>query len=97
MTIQKKTNGDVTEIALSGWMDTQSAPELKAAIDALDSGTTALVLDFKELEYTSSAGLRTLVAAHKKMNGNLTIRNVSGEIMDILKMAGFDKRLHIEA
>ena len=97
MTILKNANGNETVLTLSGWLDTQTAPELEAAIGALDSSTSSLILDLKELEYISSAGLRQLVAAHKKMNGNLTIRNVSAEIMDILRMAGFDKRLHIEA
>lgn len=95
MTIREITNGSETVMELAGWLDTQTAPELEAAIGALD-GTAALILDLKELEYISSAGLRQLVVAHKKMNGELTIRNVSTEIMDILRMAGFDKRLHIE-
>ena len=95
MTIRKITNGSETVMELAGWLDTQTAPELEAAIGALD-GTAALILDLKELEYISSAGLRQLVVAHKKMNGELTIRNVSTEIMDILRMAGFDKRLRIE-
>ena len=95
MTIRKITNGSETVMELAGWLDTQTAPELEAAIGALD-GAASLILDLKELEYISSAGLRQLVAAHKKMNGELTIRNVSTEIMDVLQMAGFDKRLHIE-
>ena len=95
MTIREITNGSETVMELAGWLDTQTAPELEAAIGALD-GTAALILDLKELEYISSAGLRQLVVAHKKMNGELTIRNVSTEIMDILRMAGFDKRLRIE-
>ena len=70
--------------------------ELSAALDALEPGIEHLVLDLKALEYTSSAGLRQLVAAHKKMNGALTIKNVSVEVMDVLHMAGLDKRLHIE-
>lgn len=95
MTIQSTTNGTETTLRLSGWLDTQTSAELKDALEALDSATTALVFDLEELEYISSAGLRQLVAAHKKVNGNLTICNVPKEIMDILRMAGFDKRLNI--
>lgn len=95
MTIRKTMNGSEAVMELSGWLDTQTAPELEAAIGALD-GVSALVLDLKELAYISSAGLRQLVAAHKKMNGELTVRNVSAEIMDVLRMTGFDKRLRIE-
>ena len=97
MTINKTVNGTEAVLALSGWLDTKTAPELRDALDALEEGMESLVLDCAELEYISSAGLRQLVAAHKKMNGNLTIRGVSKEIMDILRMSGFDKRLHIEA
>ena len=61
----------------------------------LDGGTTDLILDFAELEYISSSGLRQIVAAHKKMNGELTIRSVSPDVMTVLHMAGFDKRLNI--
>ena len=96
MNIEKKTEGTTAELSLSGWMDTKSAPELSAALDALEPGIEHLVLDLKALEYTSSAGLRQLVAAHKKMNGALTLRNVSAEVMDVLHMSGLDKRLHIE-
>ena len=96
MTIHKAMNGSEMVMELSGWLDTQTAPELEAAIGALDGAAASLILDLKELEYISSAGLRQLVAAHKKMNGNLTIRNASAEIMDVLRMTGFDKRLHIE-
>ena len=49
----------------------------------------------EKLEYISSAGLRLIVAAYKKMNGALTLRNVSGEIMSVIKMTGLDKRIVI--
>ncbi len=96
MTIDKKIEGTNAVLSLTGWMDTKSVPEFTAALDSLDAGIESLVLDLRELEYTSSAGLRQIVAAHKKMNGALTIKNVSVEVMDVLHMAGLDKRLHIE-
>ena len=49
-----------------------------------------------ELNYISSGGLRQLVAAHKKMNGALTMRHISDEIMGVIKMTGLDKRLKFE-
>ena len=96
MKITKTVTGSTAVFEIDGWLDTQTAPELGAALDELEPEVTELVIDMSRLEYISSAGLRQIVAAHKKMNGNLTIRNVSAEIMDILRMAGFDKRLHIE-
>ena len=89
-------NGDVYEIALSGWLDTVTAPELGEKLDEIPDSAAELVLDLKELEYTSSAGVRQIVAAHKKMNGNLKLKNVCPEIMDVLMMTGLDKRLNIE-
>ena len=97
MAVQKITNGSEVTLKVDGWLDTQSSPELEKAVAELDGSVEALVLDLEKLEYISSAGLRQIVAAHKKMNGKLTLRNVQPDIMSVLPMAGFDKRLHIEA
>lgn len=97
MNIEKTELDGVVTLKLEGWLDTQAAAELQSEIEALDANTTALVLDLAALEYTSSAGLRQIVAAHKKVDGRLTLKNVQPEIMDVLEMAGFVKRLHIEA
>ncbi len=96
MTIEKTVNGNVAEIIPEGWLDTQTAPELEAEIDELGSEVTEVVLNLEKLEYISSAGLRVIVAIHKKMN-SLKIRNVSPEVMDIFKLTGFEKRFNIEA
>lgn len=96
MTIEKSVNGTTAELKLAGWLDTQSAPALGEAAEALDSGVTELILDCGKLEYISSAGLRQIVAAYKKMNGNLTLRNVSGEVMSVIRMTGLDKRMRFE-
>lgn len=96
MTIEKLNEGALAEWRLSGWLDTQSAPELEAALRELAPETEGLTMDLAEVEYVSSAGLRQLVAAHKRLSGNLTLRNVSGEIMNVIRMTGLDRRLHIE-
>ena len=96
MTIEKKEYGDSAELILSGWMDTQGAPQLAAAVDELGPEVKSLSLDMSGLEYTSSAGMRQLVATHKRMNGALTLKNVSPEIMDVLRMTGLDKKLNFE-
>lgn len=95
MTINKTITGNEAIFEISGWLDTQTAPELEAALDELDPAVTELTIDMKELEYISSAGLRQIVAAHKKMDSKLTIKNVSPEIMDVFNMTGFGKRLNI--
>ena len=96
MTIEKNLNGNVAELKLIGWLDTQTAPELEAAIGALEGDVNALVIDMAQLEYISSAGLRQVVAAYKRMNGALTLRHVSDEIRNVLRMTGLEKRLSIE-
>lgn len=94
--IEKEINGNVAVLKLEGWLDTQTTSEFAKELEALDSNITELVLDFEKVEYTSSAGLRQIVAAHKKMKGNLTVKNVCSGIMDVFKLTGFDKHLHIE-
>ena len=96
MTIEKTISGNTAELKLSGWLDTKTVPELEAALNKLDPGVDALVLDMDQLEYISSAGLRQIVAAFKYMKGALTICHASGEIRNVLKMTGLDKRLKIE-
>lgn len=54
-------------------MDTQNAPALEQALSELGPDTGHLVLDLGELEYTSSAGVRQIVAAHKQMKGEMTL------------------------
>lgn len=96
MTIVKNVQGNTVELKLSGWLDTQTTPQLEAEVNALDADVTALTLDFADLEYISSAGLRQIVAAYKKMKGALTLRHVSDEIMNVISMTGLDKRIKIE-
>ncbi len=95
MEITSTTNAGTTTIAIKGWLDTSTAPNLARAVEQIGPDCKELVLDFTNLEYISSAGLRVLVTAHKQMSGNLTIANASAEVMQVLHMTGFDKRLNI--
>ncbi len=97
MTIEKAVSGNTAELKLTGWLDTQSAPELEAALDALEPGVSALVLDMTQLEYISSAGLRQILVAYKRMQGELTLRHVSDEILNVLRLTGLETHLKIEA
>lgn len=95
MTIEKTVNGKNAVIALEGWLDTKTAPELGAVIEELPAEVDELTLDLAKLEYVSSAGLRLIVSMHKKMK-TFTIVNTSDEVMEIFRMTGFDKRLNIQ-
>ena len=94
MEIIKTVEGSKATIRPEGWLDTKTTPELAEVIDSLPAEITEMVLDLEALEYISSAGLRQVVAMHKKMNGNLTLVNAGTELLEIFKMTGFDKKLN---
>ena len=96
MEVVATTNGTTTTLAPTGWLDSHTAPDFAAALNAIDPSCEQLVFDFANVEYISSAGLRIFVAAHRKMKGNFKLVNASSEVMQVLSMARFDKRLHIE-
>lgn len=98
MTINTKAQGDELEIALSGRLDTITAPQLEAELKRSIDGVATLIMDFSQLEYLSSAGLRVLLAAQKVMNrqGTMVIRNVNDTIMEVFEITGFADILTIE-
>ena len=98
MTIEIKRNAEETIIKLVGRLDTTTAPALDKTIVEDIAGTKNLVLDVKELEYISSAGLRVLLGAQKKMQkiGSMKLTNVCEEVMEVFEMTGFADILVIE-
>ena len=98
MTITKKQNGNALEIALEGRLDTMTAPELEAELNGSLDGAETLTLDFTDLSYISSAGLRVLLAAQKRMGkkGGMTVTHVGEAIMEIFEVTGFTDILTIE-
>lgn len=98
MLVEKKLSGEKLTIYVTGRVDTVTAPELEKVITESAKGVTLLVLDFKKLEYISSAGLRVVLAAQKIMSkqGKMTLVNVSKDIKDIFDMTGFSEILDIE-
>jgi anti-sigma B factor antagonist len=67
MTIEIKKNEQQTIIEVAGRLDTITAPTLDKTINEDVTDAKNLVLDLKALEYISSAGLRVLLSAQKKM------------------------------
>ena len=98
MTIEKTVNNGELTLALSGRLDTITAPQLEAELKACLGGVAHLVLDFAALDYLSSAGLRVLLAAQKQMNkqGSMVVRNVNETIAEIFDVTGFCDILTIE-
>ena len=91
MTIEIKRTGADTVIEISGRLDTTTAPVLDKTIGEDISENTNLTLDLKGLEYISSAGLRVLLSAQKRIqkSGSMKLRNASEEVMDVFEMTGF--------
>ena len=98
MTIEIKKSADETVIEIAGRLDTITAPALDKTVNEDIGDTKNLVLDVKGLEYISSAGLRVLLSAQKKMQkiGSMKVKNVCEEVMDVLEMTGFADILVIE-
>lgn len=98
MTIDIKRNAAQTVIAIIGRLDTVTAPALDKTINQDLEGTTELILDMKDLEYISSAGLRVLLGAQKKMQkiGSMKLTGVCEEVMEVFEMTGFADILTIE-
>ena len=98
MTITKYTEGTKLTIALEGRLDTTTAPELEAELSTSLDGVKELILDLKELVYLSSAGLRVVLGAQKRMNkqGHMTVRSVCPDIMEVFEITGFVDILDIQ-
>ena len=91
-------NGTELTVAITGRLDTTTAPQLEAEFKQNITGVEKLVLDFATLEYLSSAGLRVLLSAQKVMNkqGKMIIKNVNDTINEIFEVTGFIDILTIE-
>jgi anti-sigma B factor antagonist len=96
MEIKTKSEGNRLTIAVSGRVDTVTAPELEAGLKFGDA--TCVVLDLANVPYMSSAGLRILLTAHKTMlgkGGELQIANVQGSVKEVFDITGFSSILNV--
>ncbi|MCR5637051.1 MAG: STAS domain-containing protein [Clostridiales bacterium] len=98
MKLEKIANGSDLTVKIIGRLDTTTAPQLDSFLRDSLSGVTSLLLDFSQLEYLSSAGLRVLLATQKTMNkqGSMVIKNVNDTIMEVFDITGFVDILTIE-
>ena len=93
MTVNKTLDGDALTVAISGRVDTVTAPQLEAEIN-LD-GVKDLTFDFADVEYVSSAGLRLLVKTYKEMSsvgGAMKIANIRPIVKEVFDITGFADR-----
>ena len=98
MTIEIKKNNSETTLEIVGRLDTITAPALDNTINEDIGDTQNLVLDITGVEYISSAGLRVLLSAQKKMQkvGSMKVTGVCEEVMEVFEMTGFADILVIE-
>ena len=98
MNIEKIYDDKDLTVKVEGRIDTLTSQELEESLNEDIENINSLTLDFKALEYISSAGLRVLISTQKKLKTNdaqLTIINVNDTIKEIFRMSGFDKILTI--
>lgn len=98
MTITTTRNGSALTLQLEGRLDTTTSPQLEAELSASLDGVTQLTLDLKQLAYLSSAGLRVILGAQKRMNkqGTMTVVHVADAIMEVFEITGFVDILNIQ-
>lgn len=98
MQIEQDRQEEMLTLKLSGRLDTSTAPMLQETVEKELDDVTELGVDMEKLEYVSSAGLRVLLAATKKMkakDGTMTVHHVNEEIMEVFEITGFNEILDI--
>lgn len=98
MEITKTYDGSTLTVRVAGRLNTNTAPELDQTIRSSIDGIDTLILDFADLDYISSAGLRVVLSAQKIMRtkGSMIVRDVKPQVMDVFEMTGFVDFLTIE-
>ena len=99
MNITKTPDGEKLVFALEGRLDTTTAPGLQDLLIPAFGESKAVILDFSEIAYVSSAGLRVLLMAEKEAaakGAQMTLKGVSEEVMEVFEMTGFSNMLKIE-
>ena len=98
MEIIKTAEDKKLAVEVKGRLDTTTAPELEAALKESMEGIEELTLNFAELEYISSAGLRVLLSAHKMImkKGGMKVTHANEMVMEVFEVTGFSDILTIE-
>lgn len=97
--IKEEAKGDILILRLNGRLDAVSSPTAERKVfDYINSGQYKLLLDFSGVDYLSSAGMRMLLSVTKKLktlSGKVVLFGVTPNVMDVLKMSGFDHVLEL--
>ena len=97
MTIKQQKENKKLIVSINGRIDTNTAPEFMDYLKGAMVDIEELVIDLKEVDYISSAGLRVLLFAQKTMNalGSMSVTNVNEDIMETFELTGFTDILTI--
>ena len=99
MTINVERDFELVTLGITGRLDTTTAPNLESVINELSEDTKELVFNMSGVEYISSAGIRVLLGAYKKMNsaqGNIRIEKVNDMVREVFEMTGLSVMLEQE-
>jgi anti-anti-sigma factor len=98
MQISTRTSNDIHIVAISGSLDSSTSPEGQKSLDAVLASAKKIVLDFSQLDYISSAGLRVLLGAAKKLRasgGTLGMFGLNQSVREVFEISGFASILPI--
>ncbi|HEU4878261.1 MAG TPA: STAS domain-containing protein [Gemmatimonadaceae bacterium] len=98
MQISTRTSNDIHIVAVTGSLDSTTSPEAQKALDAVVAGAKKVLLDFSQLDYISSAGLRVLLGAAKQLRasgGKLGMFGLNQSVREVFEISGFASILSI--
>ena len=99
MTINVVRDFEIVTLEITGRLDTTTAPNLESVINELFDDTKELIFDMSDVEYISSAGIRVLMGAYKKMNfaqGKIRIDKANDMVREVFEMTGLSEMLDEE-
>ena len=98
MQIPTRTSNDIHIVAVSGSLDSTTAPDAQKSLDGVVAGAKKVVLDFSQLDYISSAGLRILLGAAKQLRakgGTLGMFGLNQSVREVFDISGFSSILPV--
>ena len=99
MTINVERDFELVTLEITGRLDTTTAPNLESAFNELSEDTKELVFNMSGVEYISSAGIRVMLSAHKKMHskqGERRIEKANDTVREVFEMTGLSEMLDKE-
>ena len=101
MQIREERQNDILIFKIEGALDSKTAPLLEGKVaEAIATGARQMILDFKDLEYISSAGLRVILKTTKdikRLEGKLVLCDLADYVKEVFEISGFDTCLPITA